>query len=334
MSHYKHLTIEEREKLYLMHNQGFSIRKIAIALTRSPSTISREIERNKVSHQPYSPSVAQTRYKNRRKRCGKKRILSDTTVREKVRTLIRDYHWSPEQVEFRLKLEGSPIHISYATIYRGISAGIFDPKQHYLRKCDRFSFYLRRKGKKRRHNGTQRRQSKFRIPYTIAQRPEEAQSRSVLGYWEADTVAGTKGSAAVVTLTERKSRYLLACKVDRHTADIVSASMIGMMENLPPDKLKGITPDRGKEFAMHEAVSKALHGVKFYFADPYAPWQRGTNENTNGLLRECIPKGKDISPVSDDTLAHFVECMNHRPRKCLGWRSPYEVFYSTMLHLT
>ena len=134
MSHYRHLTIEEREKLYLLFNQGVSIRKIAAALNRSPSTISRELERNTLFWQPYSPSVAQIRYKNRRKRCGKKRILANAEIKEKVRTLIQDRRWSPEQVEFRLKLENSPIHISYATIYRAISSGIFDIKKKYLKK--------------------------------------------------------------------------------------------------------------------------------------------------------------------------------------------------------
>lgn len=334
MSHYKHLTIEEREKLYLMKNQGFSIRKIAAALNRSPSTISREIERNKVFHRPYSPSVAQTRYRNRRKRCGKRPLLANSALREKVRTLIQDHHWSPEEVSFRLRLEENPLRISYATIYRGIALGLFDPKKKYLPKCDRFSFHLRRKGKKRRKNGTERKQSKFCIPYTIAQRPAEASDRSVLGYWEGDTVAGVKGSASVVTLAERKSRYLLACKVDRHTADAVAEAMVGLLAPLPAEKVKGITPDRGREFAKHEDVSAALHGVNFYFADPYSPWQRGTNENTNGLLRECIPKGKDIAPVPNEAIAHFVDEMNHRPRKCLGWRSPYEVFFETVLHLT
>ena len=129
---YTHLTIEEREKLYLLFNQGVSIRKIAAALNRSPSTISRELERNTLFWQPYSPSVAQTRYKNRRKRCGKKRILANAETKEKVRELIQDRHWSPEQVEYRLKLENSPIHISYATIYRAISSGLFDIKKKYL----------------------------------------------------------------------------------------------------------------------------------------------------------------------------------------------------------
>lgn len=334
MSHYKHLTIDEREKLYLLHNQGVSIRKIAEALNRSPSTISRELERNTLFWQPYSPSVAQTRYKNRRKRCGKRRILANTEIREKVRELIQDRHWSPEQVEFRLKLENSPIHISYATIYRGISSGMFDVKKKYLKKNERFSFYLRRKGKKRRKNGTDRRQSKYLIPYTISQRPKEAEDRSALGYWEADTVAGTKGSASVVTLAERKSRFLLACKVDRHTAEIVSDAMIQLLCGIPEDKVKGITPDRGKEFAKHELVSKKIHDVPFFFADPYSPWQRGTNENTNGLLRECVPKGKDIAPVDPDIIAAFVDSLNYRPRKCLGWRSPFEVFFDTVLHLT
>lgn len=334
MSHYRHLTIEEREKLYLLFNQGVSIRKIAAALNRSPSTISRELERNTLFWQPYSPSVAQIRYKNRRKRCGKKRILANAEIKEKVRTLIQDRRWSPEQVEFRLKLENSPIHISYATIYRAISSGIFDIKKKYLKKNEKFSFYLRRKGKKRRKNGAEHRQGKYAIPFTISQRPKEAEDRSVLGYWEADTVAGTKGSASVLTLTERKSRFLLACKIDQHTADVVSNAIICLLDGIAAENVKGITPDRGSEFAMHEEVTKTIHNVPFYFADPYSPWQRGTNENTNGLLRECIPKGKDIAPVDPEVITAFVNCLNHRPRKCLGWRSPFEVFFDKVLHLT
>lgn len=333
MSHYKHLNIEEREKLYLMLNQGISIRKIAVSLNRSPSTVSREIRRNQIFFKPYSPSIAQTRYQNRRKQCGRKRILLTPKVKEKVRELIQDNHWSPEQVSFRLKFEHNPISISYATIYRGIHCGMFDPKK-CLKKNEKFSFSLRRKGKKRRKNGELSKQGRFKIPYTIAQRPVEAQDRAVLGYWEADTVAGVKGSASVVTLVERKSRLFLARKVDRHTADAVRDSMVEMLKALPSDKVKGITPDRGREFALHAEVTSALGGVNFYFADPYSPWQRGTNENANGLLREFIPKGRDIAPVNSDIIMHFVDSLNRRPRKCLGWRSPYEVFFDTVLHLT
>ena len=333
MSHYKHLNIEEREKLYLMLNQGISIRRIAASLNRSPSTVSREIQRNQIYFKPYSPSIAQKRYQNRRKHCGRKRILLSPKVKEKVRELIQDNHWSPEQVSFRLKLEHNPICISYATIYRGIQSGMFDPKK-CLKKNEKFSISLRRKGKKRRKNGKPSNRSCFKIPYTIAQRPTEVEDRSVLGYWEADTVAGVKGSASVVTLAERKSRLFLARKVEKHTADAVRDSMIEMLKELPSEKVKGVTPDRGREFALHAEVTSSLGGVNFYFADPYSPWQRGTNENANGLLRECIPKGKDIAPVDQDEIDCFVDSMNRRPRKCLGWRSPYEVFYDTVLHLT
>lgn len=145
MSHYKHLSIEEREKLYLMLNQGISIRKIAVSLNRSPSTVSWEIRRNQIFFKPYSPSIAQTRYQNRRKQCGRKRILLTPKVKEKVREPIQDNHWSPERVSFRLKFEHNPIFISYATIYRGIHSGMFDSKK-CLKKNEKFSFSLRRKG--------------------------------------------------------------------------------------------------------------------------------------------------------------------------------------------
>ncbi len=107
-----------------------------------------------------------------------------------------------------------------------------------------------------------------------------------------------------------------------------------MLKVLPSDKVKGISPDRGSEFALHAEVTSALGDVNFYFADPYSPWQCGTNENANGLLQEIIPKGSDIAPVNSDIIIQFVDSMNRRPRKCLGWRSPYEVFFDTVLHLT
>ncbi len=151
MSHYKHLSIEEREKLYLMLNQGISIRKIAVSLNRSPSTVSWEIRRNQIFFKPYSPSIAQTRYQNRRKQCGRKRILLTSKFKEKVRALIQDNHWSPEQVSFRLKFEHNPISISYATIYRGIHSGMFDPKK-CLKKNEKFSFSLRRKNAEKMEN--------------------------------------------------------------------------------------------------------------------------------------------------------------------------------------
>ena len=334
MSHYKHLSIEEREKLYLMRGQGKSFREIGRELERSASTLSREWARNRVGRHPYSPSAAQRRYVRNKQNCGRKRILSSPGPREAVRHLIEDEHWSPEQIQHRLALENNSLQLSFITIYRAIWAGIFDPKKKYLRKRERFSYHLRRKGKKKRANGTINHQGRIQNAVSISERPEEADKRTELGHWEADTVAGTRGGSLLLTLTDRKSRYLLAARVPNSDSDVVCGQMTRLLASLPPDKAKTVTPDRGHEFAAHGDVSRKLEHVSFFFADPHAPWQRGTNENTNGLLRECVPKYSDISAVPDAVLQSFIFSLNRRPRKCLNWLSPFEVFSQSLLHLT
>lgn len=335
MSHYKHLSIEERENLYLLKNLGLSIRKISAKMGRAPSTISRELKRGVRKKAAYRPSEAQARYIRRRKHCGRKRLMVQAQYQEKVCPLIEKRQWSPEQIANRLKLEGSEIQISYSSIYRAIHSGMFDPKGNhgFVRKQDKYSHFLRKKGKKSRKS-TDRRRTRFPDALHISQRPKQADDRSCVGHWEADTIAGKKGSARILTLTDRCSRFLLAAKVEHNTADKISRKMIQLLGQLPPQYVLSITPDRGSEFANFAETSTRLHQVPFYFPDPYAPWQRGTNENTNGLLREYVPKHCDIAPVSDDLIAAFVDRLNFRPRKCLAWRSPFEVFFGSVLHLT
>ena len=215
MSHYKHLTIEEREKLYLLHGQGKSLHAIGRALNRSASTISRELKRGRCWRNPYLPHRAQIRYEKRRKHCGPKKILSNYKYRRMIRTFIEDRQWSPEQISNRLKMEKNALQISWITIYRAIKAGAFDwpnRKNGHKRKSDYFSCKLRKKGKKRRRNGTERKQGKFIIDRTIDERPLAANLRREIGHFEADTVAGTKDSSALVTLVDRCSRFALAKK--------------------------------------------------------------------------------------------------------------------------
>lgn len=335
MSHYKHLSIEERENLYLGKNQGKSIRAIARELGRAPSTISRELARNQASHRPYRPSRAQRRYERRKKNCGRKAILSVPENRSLIQTLIGKYEWSPEQIQNRLLYEGNALQISYSTIYRALKNGLLDDRKGgYVRKCDRYSFHLRRQGKPRKKNGTVNRQSKYPIAYTISQRPGAANARREIGHWEGDTVAGKKGGACLVTQVDRKTRYLLAMKVPDLSSEAVRDAMILMFRRLPEDKVRSITPDRGREFARHAEVSAALHGIPFYFADPHSPWQRGTNENTNGLLRQYFPKYTSLDSVADSDLEAVVAKLNLRPRKCLNWRTPFELFFHSLLLLT
>lgn len=336
MSHYKDLSIEEREVLYLLHGQGRKLCQIADVLGRSPSTISRELQRNKKEKHAYSPSRAQECYQRRRKHCGRKHILICPEHHEHVRRLIQDHQWSPEEISNRLKLEDSPLQLSYNAIYRAIHAGLFDAnkRQASRNRHDRFSYHLRRKGKKKNRKGEKNKQGGYQLANKIGDRPMEANARMAHGHFEADTIVGKRGGACLVTLVDRSSRFTLAAKVPKATAANVSDVMIALLEQLPPDKVKTITPDRGSEFALYQQVSAALNGAEFYFADPHSPWQRGTNENTNGLIREYVPKGSDFAPVCDRYIAQFTYELNLRPRKCLGWMSPFEVFFDKMLHLT
>ena len=172
------------------------------------------------------------------------------------------------------------------------------------------------------------------IEHRISERPEAVKKRLEPGHWEGDTIIGKKGGARLATMVNRKERFLLAVKTPNGTAEAVRDSMIRMFSKIPAEKIRSITPDRGHEFARYTDASGALHGVPFYFADPYLSWQRGTNENTNGLLWQHFPKGTSFDDISEEMLDAIVLKINLRPRKCLGWRSPFELFFDTVLHLT
>lgn len=327
MSCHKHLTLLEREKLALALAKGQKISQIAKELCINRSTIYRELKRN-TCHGEYFPTLAQQAYQKRRLRCRRKKVLADCSLYLRVARLFLDQQWSPQQIASRLRLEGTGC-ISYATIYRAIHAGIFDslvqPDGH--RSANR---KLRHRGKSRHTSNYEEKRGRIAISHSIEERPKEADERLRVGDWEADTVLGQKGKACLVTLVDRKTRFLLCRKAGRKTADCVTKIMIACLRGMP---LHSITPDRGKEFSNHAAVTAALN-VEFYFALPHHPWQRGTNENTNGLLREYFPKSQDFSGLSDTYIQAQVNKLNFRPRKCLGYLSPYEALFSKVLHLT
>ena len=189
---------------------------------------------------------------------------------------------------------------------------------------------LRHRGKRRKKRSIEEKRGKIQISHDITERPSGAENRSEIGHWEADTVVGKQGKACLVTLVDRKSRYLMCGKADKKNAQAVSRTMIDLLLGA---KALSVTPDRGKEFARHADVTEYLDGLPFYFPQPHQPWQRGSNENTNGLLREYFPKGKDITEIPDDYIQRKVAMMNLRPRKCLNYRTPYEVHFEKVLHL-
>lgn len=330
MTSYTHLTIQERELIFLYSGMEWSIRKIARLLKRAPSTISREMKRHARKKLNYSPSYAHRQYQTNKRRCGKKRLLENNPLKETIQRLFIERQWSPEQIANRLQLEDSKKRISYNTIYRAIYRGDFN---HCVSINSRGALTrLRRRGRKygaiKYRDG---RGFKPDVP-SIHDRPTEAAERSECGHWEADTVLGKAGKACVVTLVDRKSRFLLVGKSERKTAKSVTKTIGQLLSPLPQSKRKTITPDRGNEFAYYNQFSKE-NNLACYFSDPCAPWQRGSNENTNGLLREYLPKRVDMTPVSEETIAFYAQKLNTRPRKCLGWRTPYEVFYDKVLHL-
>ena len=323
MSHYRHFTIDERESLLVYLSQGKKNCEIARLMNRSPSTISREIRRNVESRTRYSALQAQKAYEQRRKHCVRKYKLAEPSCAEKVSELLANA-WSPEQISNRLKYETNVIQISTCTIYRGLEHGLLNGELHKK---------LRIKGR-RRHGG--RKKSKcghLDIEYTIHDRPKSVEGRQVIGHWESDTVRGAKWTGCIATHVERTSRYAVLCKIPDRTADAFTQATVTAFLTIPKRKRRSFTTDHGKEFANHREILQLLN-CKVYFADPHAPWQRGTNENFNGLLRQFFPKRTSFAEVTQEDVEAIAKMLNRRPRKCLGWKTPEEVFLHKALHLT
>ena len=326
---YKHLTREERNVIYRMRSFGQSATRIAQYLGRSPSTIGRELRRNSDGLGRYLPGQAQTMANARSRRHIRRPVTDDGPLMRWVENRIRA-EWAPEQIAGRLRNEGHDRlpgrSISHATIYNWIWA--------CPQRASRLKTHLRVACKPRR-KPYGKPSSRVRIPnrVSIDQRPDVVESRNRIGDWEGDTVVGKGRSGYIATATERKSRYLVARKVDRCTSPAVCGALREGMRRLPRQNVLTMTLDNGAEFTRHEDLARSL-GIDVYFADPYSSWQRGTNENTNGLLRQYVPKGRDFKCLTDSQLAAYVRALNNRPRKCLNYRTPAEVFWNRPVALT
>ncbi|MGE6576924.1 IS30 family transposase, partial [Paenibacillus xylanexedens] len=233
-----------------------------------------------------------------------------------------DATWSPEQITERFRIEGLPV-VSFKTIYRWIYAG------HLVQGTLQV---LRHKGKRQKPAETR---GKFAIGRTISERPKEVRSRKTFGHWELDTVVSGRGKSkgCVATLIERKTRLYTAILMPDRTALSMEIALGVAISQYPTGTFLTTTADRGKEFACY-ANLETTHGLHVYFADPYSSWQRGSNENGNGLLREFHPKGTDFAQVEDENLVHSLDLINNRPRKCLGWKTAHESFTEELSHLT
>lgn len=321
MSRYSHLTIEERESLMLFYEAGKSIRQIAKELRRAPSTISRELRRNTG---PYRAVSAQIRYQTARKKSVRRAVLADKELHKLVHFLLGYLWWSPEQISNRLREEGTA-RIGTSTIYRALDTGLLQ---------DTLRYYLRIKYKKL---GKNKEPNKLCFQKSITMRPEAANQRSEQGHWEGDTVRGSNEKDSVITLVDRRSRFLLCEKVPNKESGTIRKAVVKLLmrSKLP---VKSVTFDRGTEFTEGKRIEQDLAtekiNVDVYFAHPHAPWERPTNENTNGLLRQFIPKRRKISSLTEEDIGMIVAKLNFRPRKCLDWKTPYEVAFDQVLHLT
>jgi len=319
MSH-THLTLSEREVIAQMLAAGKKQSQIAQHLGRAPSTISRELRRNKVGGvETYFAVQADWLAGERRRESKLPFVQRDERVWTYVRAKLGE-QWSPEQIAGRLR-EDSPhdasLRISHETIYASIYAD--------RREGGVLWRQLRRQHRRRRPRGTGR-VRRNRIPgrVGIEQRPPVVESRRRKGDWEGDTVAGKSGH--LVTAVERKSRFVVLAKVPDKRASSVNRGGIRALQKVPETFCKTLTLDNGTEFARFGELERALN-LRVYFAEPYNSNQRATNENTNGLLRQYFPKGTDFRKISHQAVAKVQQRLNNRPRKCLGYRTPHEVLF-------
>jgi transposase, IS30 family len=312
----KHLTIEEREVISQMRYGRRKARGIARRLGRHRSTIYREIARNRDSR-GYSAVRAQRRADQRRRTRPRRCKMDRPKLRREVCQGLESY-WSPEQIGGRIA-RGYPKpcgRVSHQTIYDWIAK---QPNRRY------WESFLRFGGKRRK-----RRDRRGTIPRTVQidRRPAEINNRSRYGDWEGDTVIGKRRKSVLVTHVERKSGFLLAAKIEGRLSQAVNRASYQLFQSVPAKLRRTLTLDNGKEFAGYEDLSRWT-GLAVYFTKPYAAWQRGTNENTNGLLRQYFPKGTDFDHVTAHQLHRAVDLINDRPRKRLKYKTPLEVFQNT-----
>ncbi|MFE0704129.1 IS30 family transposase [Streptomyces sp. NPDC058872] len=317
--------LREDERIHIADRlrEKATVRAIVAELGRSPSTISREIRRNR---HPGSgacrPHAAQARADARRPRPKPRKVLQNPQLREAVQAML-DEKWSPEQIchALRAKFPDRPeMHVVHETVYQAL----------YIQGRGQLRRELAgalRSGRARRRPQRQanRRQTRFTTPMVmISDRPAEAEDRAVPGHWEGDLVIGKDGKSAIGTLVERATRYVMLLHLPgNHSTEAVLTALTSSVQTLPAQLMRSLTWDQGTEMARHGEFTLATD-IPVYFCDPASPWQRGPNENTNGLLRQYFPKGTDLSVHDPDHLAAIADQLNRRPRKTLGWETPAE----------
>jgi len=319
MKTYHQLTREQRYQIAALYDAGHSQTEIACIVGVHKSTICRELSRNQATH-GYLPRHAHLLALARRKNKG--RCLLTPQHWKEIHRLLR-LDWSPEQIARRAKMEEA-FHVSPEWIYLHL---LSDRHCHgYLYK------YLRcQKARRKRYGRAHRQRGAIAGRVSIAERPAVVAARRRLGDWEGDTLAGNRWRVGILTLVERKSRFTCLARIRNKSAPETAGAIARRLSPLR-DVVRTITVDNGQEFSQHQTVTAQLN-TSVYFTDPHAPWQRGSVENTNGLLRQYFPRSMDFSALTTPQLRKAEDRLNHRPRKCLGYRTPFEVFFNTVTPL-
>jgi transposase, IS30 family len=316
---YSHLSTTERFALYQYRTiDNLTMDEMAIKMKRSKSTISRELQRNSIDATLYLPDAAQLKMQSRRAPCAQRFMSVNESTLEQIKQRLAFYH-SPEQVCGRMKQEGLE-HVSHETLYQMIYAnhqGLGEYRQ-YLRQGQK---------KRRRRKGIyQKRGGSIPDRVGIEHRPAVADLKTEIGHWESDTVIGANHTGIIVTHVDKASKFLLAGLAKNKSVQQINQVTMGLFEQIGATFRKTMTFDNGREFCGHQKLADAL-GLLCFFANPYHSWERGLNEHTNGLLRQFFPKGTNFKLVKPEALKYVVDLINHRPRKSLDYRTPYEVLY-------
>ncbi|HQS67709.1 MAG TPA: IS30 family transposase [Sulfuricurvum sp.] len=318
MRDYTQLTEMQRYQISALKKEGLSQQEIARNIEVHPSTISRELRRNK-GLRGYRPKQAQYKAVQRHKEKPKSIRLGSEQI-DYIRQKIQE-EWSPEQISSTM-VEARVDRVSHETIYRYLQIERSEGGMLYT--------HLRHKNKKyRKRYGSIDRRGQIRNRVSIDERPAIVDQRSRIGDFEIDTVIGKNHKQALVTIVDRYSKLTLIKKVTHKRADLVSSATIELLTPLS-HWIHTITADNGKEFASHETIADAIK-ADVYFAHPYSSWERGTNENTNGLIRQYFPKGSRFEEITDEQIQVVQEKLNRRPRKTLGFKTPYEVFFGKII---
>ncbi len=315
----RRLSAQERVNIRIGLEQRLSLRCIARRLDRDPATISREVRANG-GRDGYQPLAAHRRAEINARRPKPTKLATNEALRDRVIADLKEL-WSPQQIAERLAEEfgdDATMRVSHETIYKSLYVQGRGELRRELARC------LRTGRAKRIPRGRIERRGRIADMVMISERPAEAADRAVPGHWEGDLLMGKNGKSAIGTLVERHTRFVMLFSLrDGKTAEHVRDAMTAMIQTLPAQLRRTLTWDQGREMAEHIRFTVDT-GVEVYFCDPHSPWQRGSNENTNGLLRQYFPKGMSLRNVTDEELQRVADSLNNRPRQTLGWKKPKE----------